>query len=173
MANTLAISPADIIAYLLVERSLGSDPDDSVAWPVFANIAPDTPDNVVTVSDTTGTTSFRTMPDGATNEKYGIQVMVRGRTQPVTWVKIDEIQRDLTRGLYGFSFTQDSVSYTVKKLVLFSPIIRMGLEKPASKRFLYSLNFLALVEAETTGSYLLDSVSNFLADSQGNRLVGV
>ncbi len=175
MANTLTLSPADVLAYLLVERGLGTNPTADSDWPVLANVKPDSPDNLIVVGDTAGTTSNRTMPDGATNEKYGFQILVRGKTQPLAWAKIDEIQRDLSRNLYHTSFAVDGATYTVKKVVNFGPVIRMGLERPASKRFLYTLNALALIEMEADDApagALTDHLGNYLLDHNGEYLLG-
>src|SRR5688500_18878413 len=63
----LAHSPADILRHLLVAKGLGDLPSDggSTGWSFYQSQQPDSPDNVASFFDTTGTQHGRTAPDKA------------------------------------------------------------------------------------------------------------
>ena len=77
MTGSLTFSQAEIIAQLLIDLGLGTDPTDNSDWPIYATEEPNEPDNVITIYDTVGTQDGRTMVDGEVQEHEGIQIKIR------------------------------------------------------------------------------------------------
>ena len=54
MTSQLDYSPADVLRWLLVSLSAGTDPADDAAWPAYVSNEPDSPDNLLVMYDTAG-----------------------------------------------------------------------------------------------------------------------
>lgn len=100
MPGLLAHSPADITRYLLIDEGLGTLPTDSSSWPVFVGVEADTPDNVITVFDTTSRLDGRTHNEGEVAERQGIQVRVRARDHATAYAKAQAITIALDQDVY-------------------------------------------------------------------------
>jgi len=72
-------SPADIVTRVFHSLKLGTDPGENGQWPIFVNVEPNEPDDVITVQDTEGAMEGRLQFPGTISEKPGIQIRIRSR----------------------------------------------------------------------------------------------
>lgn len=145
MATPLEHSPADITAQLLVDLGLGTDPNDNGDWPVYVNSEPSTPDNCLTVYDTTDRDDGRAMVSGERQVFFGYQIRIRARNHKVGWLKAHEIAISLDENVYETSVILEGNTYVVHSCNRISGVLPLGKESPTSKRNLYTLNFLASI----------------------------
>jgi len=139
MSGALDHSPADIVAQLLVDLSLGSDPTGSSAWPVFVAREPETPDNCITVFGTASKKQGRTMNDGEVQEQHGIQVSVRSGTYPTGFAKARAIAVALDESVRLNTVSLESATYTVYGVSRTSGPLDLGKE-PTTKRNVFTIN---------------------------------
>ena len=132
-----------IIRDLLINRSLGEVYNTPGTWPVFVANTPDSPDNCLTVFETTGVQNGREMIGGAYFEQKGLQILVRSNTYPVGDSKARDIAKDFTETLSPYTlFQADSNEYyRIHNISKSSGPIPAGRETEASKRYLFTINF--------------------------------
>lgn len=140
MANDFESSPADVLAALLVSAGLGTDPSDDGGWPVFATSEPDSPDEVITVYDTTGKSDGRLHVTGESTAHFGFQIRVRSLLPADGWLKADSIRNWLALGVYQDNVTLGSKNYLVHAATNIGQVLSLGKEVPASRRSLFTLN---------------------------------
>lgn len=145
MSGALSHSPADVLRRALIDLALGVDPTDAAqdAWPIFAGDSqsiPDSPDNLLFVSDTQGTIDGWTQIDGEAQEAEGFQVLVRGRDHNIGWAKADAIKVTLD----GIKLRQvgmpDLTRYLLWNVSRSGAVIPVGKESPTSKRRIFTIN---------------------------------
>lgn len=136
-------SPADITAQVLIDAGQCTDPTDEDTWPVYVSDEPNTPDNCVTVFDTTPTDDGNSMVDGEEMGHFGLQVRVRAETHAVGWDKADELVTFLTQGVYDRNVTIDGVDYLVDCYAGANGPLALGKEAPHSKRRVFTINVTA------------------------------
>lgn len=132
---TLDHSPAEVIARLLVERGLGTDPDVYGTWPIYDSSEPDLPDQLVTVLDIAGSDDGVDMTSGDHWEHYGVRVFIRARTFSVGYPKAQAIAAQLD-GEDGDDAVVDvgSKRYHVKSVHRITEVIPLGKETTVSRR---------------------------------------
>lgn len=134
-------SPADIIRRALIQLGLGADPP-ALPWPVYSPTMPNTPDNCIIVSNTPGVDGGRDSVALLRSEQHGVQVMVRGTTDPVGWKKTRDIALAFDDGrLVSLTVTIDTSTYLVRDVVRVGDVIPLGKEATSS-RFRFTLNGL-------------------------------
>src|SRR5688572_3973753 len=79
MPGTLIYSPAEVIRKLLIDLGHGfaSTTASPTDWSAYVDGEPDVPDSCITVYDTEGRKSGRTMTDGEIQEHHGFQIRIR------------------------------------------------------------------------------------------------
>ncbi len=147
MSGALTHSPADVVRQLLIDMDLAeaSTPLSPPSWSVYVGAEPDTPDSAVTIYDTEGRIAGFTNPDGEAQEYHGIQVRVRApdyasgseRARAIAVGFDEEVNRD--------NVTIGAVNYCVCSVTRTSDVISLGMDKPASRRQLFTINALANV----------------------------
>lgn len=152
MSGALSHPPARIIRNMLADLGYGTHWDAAGSWPLYFNQLPDSPDNCIAIHDTEGVRHGRDMAAGSVVEHYGIQILVRGSDPTEAYAKAN----DIAIALDAVSDIQVTVSESVYNVhsVLRSPVLRIGPEASAIRRYLYSINAtvgLWLVE-EGTGT---------------------
>ncbi len=177
MSESLNHSPADVIAQVLIDLGVATDPTDGLSWPVFVGSEPTAPDNVLTVYDTDGVQHGRSMIDGEIQEHFGFQVRVRATTHKVGFQKAFDVRRQLAENVAFRSVLLETDDYyDVHAVSLQKGIFSLGTENPASKRRLFTFNGLAVLtvgEAPVAVTqFLVDEIDNNLVDEDGNNLVG-
>ncbi len=148
MPGSLTHSPADIMRYLLIDKSLGTLPTSEDDWPIYANSEPDKPDNCITVYDTSNLKHGRTQVDGEVQEHHGIQVRIRSHTDTVAYIKARLIAVTLDSSTYRESVTIEASQYCVHSFTRTSDVIAIGKETiTPSKRHVLTLNGLVMLRA--------------------------
>lgn len=142
MPQTLTHSPAEIVQALLVSMGLGTEPDDGDDWPVGVASEPGTPDNAITIYDTTGTGGGRSMIDGELFGHCGVQIRVRAATHSLGWPKADAIQTALAESVYQERVTIDGSVYAIHCFAGIGDVIVLGKAEQGSKRSLFTINAL-------------------------------
>lgn len=142
MANTLLHPHEKVVANLLVDLSLGANPDTQPlgSWPVYATDEPGDPDNVVTVFDTEGTSDGRAMPTGEAMYHPGVQVRVRAADPLTGYKKADEIRRAMAQSVNLYAITVGSTAYLVNCFARISQVRSLGKESPNSRRRIFVIN---------------------------------
>jgi len=151
MSGQLDHQPAEIVSQLLIDLGHGATVASGSAWPVYQLNLPDTPDNVIAVSDTDGRLQGRVHPTGHTEQKYGIQIRIRAQTIPLGRNKGNAIALALDEDVYRDTVIIDSDTYLVQAIHKTSQLLFLGPE-PTSRRFLWSLNAIASISLETLGT---------------------
>lgn len=139
MSISLEHSPADISRAVLVNAGAGTDPSANTAWPIYAAGEPSSPDECITVYDTSARSDGRSMKDGEQWYHFGIQVRIRTKTHQGGFVKawavkkimdesINQLNISVSSDLYYFHcFTNTNITYA-------------GKETPTSKRSIFTIN---------------------------------
>lgn len=141
-------SPADILATLLVTGGEGGDQSLTPlpAWPVYVMDEPGSPDNVLTVFDTSPVTNGRRMVDGVRVQHWGLQVRIRATTPLLGWAKAQSLGVFLDEVVKQSPVQLGTSRYLVEAISLTS-LLSLGKETPTSKRVLYTINCLASMRA--------------------------
>jgi hypothetical protein len=142
MPGILANSPADVIAQLLIEMGLVTDPTlvPLQAWPVYVDVEPTTPDSCVTVKDTEGKDDGRTMTDGERHQHHGFQVRVRSAAPPIGFVKANAIAVALDQQVNQALVTLGSHTFIVYEITRTGDVLPIGKDTPNSKRSVFTVN---------------------------------
>ena len=145
MSGALTHSPADIVRTRLIELTLGTNPASNTAWPIFVSSEPDTPDNCITIYDTLGRDQGRVMWTGERQEMHGIQVRIRSQTHALGYTKARAIAVALDESIESDLVTIDATDYCLHSITRTSDVLALGLQKPASRRYLFTVNALVSV----------------------------
>lgn len=146
MSGLLQHSPADVIRYLIIQLGSGSNPDASLAWPVYAAKEPNLPDNCITVFDTEGRDDGRTSPDGERQEFHGVQVKIRATTHALGWDKARDIAVSLDEEVLNETVAIGSSRYVVTAVTRTSGVLVVGSDTPSSNRRIFTFNAVVSVE---------------------------
>ena len=143
MTANLDHSPADIIAQLLVDLSLGSNPEGTAGdtWPVFYADMPDSPDDLISVYEQDGIIEGFSQIDGEPMEHLGIQVLVRASRPKAGSDKARDVSYNLDQVVLRNTVTLDSNTYEVHNFTKTSGPTMIGKEE-GNSRVLFSLNGL-------------------------------
>jgi hypothetical protein len=139
MSSSLSHSQADVVRWLLIAQSIGTDPASSAAWPIYVSNEPDTPDNLITIYDTAGIFDGRIQRSGEKVEYRGIMIQVRGTSHPVAWAKTDALRVALDEAVNKTIVDVGDNQYIVYSISRQSGPIALGRE-PSTSRFLFSIN---------------------------------
>lgn len=141
MPGLLIHSPADILRYALVDLGLGTIPSENGLWPIFVSVEPDTPDNCITLYDTTGIHQGRRQVDGRVLDRAGIQIRVRSSSHVVGYTKANAIAIAVDEDIYLTNTTVNLVTYQIWAISRDSGgILALGKQTPNSKRDLFTVN---------------------------------
>lgn len=138
-------SPARVLAKLLVDLAMGTDPTAGTDWPVYTDGEPSSPDNTITTFNKDGGQTVRFMPTGTFDGPAGVQVRVRAKDNPTGWVKTDSLATALA-GVYRRSVTVGTSVYQVHCLSQMGNVLSLGKEAPTSKRNLFTVNMVMSVQ---------------------------
>lgn len=148
MSGSLTHSPAQIIAQILVDLGLGTDPDDEDDWPIYAVSLPDTPDNAMCIYDTQGTMDGSSMIDGEVQEHHGFMVRIRATSHSVGQAKANAVVQGLDKSVRNEVVTLDSSTYLVTQTGRMSGPLNNGPE-PTSSRIIFTVNAVAALRQTT------------------------
>tara|TARA_R110000824_G_scaffold5196_7_gene24127 strand:+ start:873 stop:1334 length:462 start_codon:yes stop_codon:yes gene_type:complete len=145
-------TPSEIVAQLLIDLDLSSDPEETGTgtvsdFPIFIAFFPDTPNNSLCISDTDGVLLSRDMVEGETVDRYGLQIRSRVKTTEYTsgYNKLAEMRQVFSEDVLDNQVELESTQYIIHNLRVTGTILVSGKESPQSKRNLFSLNLLATI----------------------------
>lgn len=157
-------SPAEVVRQTLIDFKQGvagvwsQGNYTGLPWPIFTDVEPPLPDNLLIVTDTTPVSDGRSMVGGESYQHWGFQIKVRGVNKPTAFMKADALRVFLNEDVYAHLVTltnhqpgqppQGPSTYT---LYCFAQVnlLRLGLETQNSKRFLYTINGLVTIDPLT------------------------
>lgn len=150
MSGALTHSPADIVRNLLIELSQGTAPADSDSWPIYVGQEPDSPDSVITITDSTNILQGRFM-FGEVQEKHGFQVRVRDpehyggyeKSQAIA-IALDSMASNTVVAV-GDDAGTGSQLYTVYAVSRKGGVIALGKDVPRTKMYLFTINAVVTV----------------------------
>lgn len=137
----------DIVAQLLMDLGVGTDPVDDLDWPVFSTQEPDLPDDCITVYGTEGTKQGRNSFSGEVWMNPGVQLRVRSALPEKGGLKCKEIEEAID-GVYDRSVSLDPPTGTGTDVYLVHDVSRqggaipLGKESPSSRRNVFTINAL-------------------------------
>jgi len=141
-------SPADVSRRVLIAMGHGLDPP-STPWPIYCEGEPNLPDEVITVYDTTARDDGRSQVTGERFFHYGIQVRVRSRVHAMGWDKACAIREAMDEDAFDKLVTLGGVPYLVRNFSNVGGVLRLGNESPTSKRKLFTINAMVVMEILT------------------------
>lgn len=140
MSGALDHSPAEILAKLLIDNSLATDPADAGSWPAAFAQMQNTPDNAISIKGTESDLQNRSMIDGEQFERYGLSILVRG----TDFETGEDKARDIAVALDGYVLkivAIGSTTYRLHNISRSGGVLNLG-EEQGSSRFLFSINVL-------------------------------
>ena len=143
MSGSLGHSPADIIRWLIIGLSYGTDPDDDLTWPIYCASEPTAPDNCMTVYDTTAIDQGRRSFGGRRELFYGFQIRVRATDHETGWVKANNVATGLDASVLRNSVTIGGNTYCVHSINRDGGVIALGRDVANTKRRLFTINGVA------------------------------
>jgi len=145
---SLGCSAAEILAQRIIDLAQASDPAMGDEWPIFISHTPDgprAPDDLVVVTDTTGTNDGRIARTGEIIDHPGVQIKTRSFTYEDGWDKIQSITSLLNaQGIVDV--TLNGGVYRLKNALQSGSILPMGVEEGTKRRYLFSVNYLITVK---------------------------
>jgi hypothetical protein len=108
-------------------------------WPIGVE-RPDSPDDCVTVTETTGRRDGRTMTDGEVIEHPGIQVEVRAADHNAGFLKAKQIATYCDEQVSNSGVTFEGKHYNIINISRVGVVMSIGRESPESRRELFTFN---------------------------------
>lgn len=135
-------SPASVVAWLLVALNQGTSPLNNPLqnWPVYSTNEPSSPDNCITVFDTSGRDDGRIMQTGNRSEHPGVQIRVRSNDAQQGYLKARAICVAVDTGFYDFAVTVNTNEYVVHGIYRSSNVLALGKNLPNDKRSVFTIN---------------------------------
>lgn len=148
MSGLLTHSPADIVRYALVSLGLGVLPP-ATGWPIYVGQEPPSPDEVLTLYDTTGRDQGRVMYSGERQTMEGIQVRARSRTHVSGWTKLQAVAIALDKDIYDATVTIGAATYLLHSVSRTGNVLAPGKENLVSELSIFTVNALVSVRQRT------------------------
>ena len=117
---------ADIIAQYLIETAHATAVGGT--WPVYVGATPDSPDDTITITDTSGKLDGRIMRTGETLKHEGAQIRVRSFSYNLAGVKARAIWDELGT-VHRSLVTVDAIVYRLDSIAKTSSIFSLGVEQ--------------------------------------------
>lgn len=143
---TLDHPPEKIIAQLLIDLAIGSDPDEDplLPWPVYAPNEPDHPEDVLVVQGTTGRVFGRNNVTNDVDEHYGFQILLRTDDDDVGSQKMSLLADTLAKQVSRKGVVLGDATYCIHSINRSGTIIPMG-RMPNRLAYKYTYNGLAYI----------------------------
>ena len=135
-------SPADILVEYLLGAALGVDPSQEGDWTIQTGSQPQSPQRVITVTNTLGVKQGRVMAGGEVEDKPGFQLAVRAPDDHEASAKIwalAEAVDGIRRATVTLTHRESSQSYRIDSVTRGS-VISAGQEPQSQRRYLFTLN---------------------------------
>lgn len=134
-------APADVLRWLLIAMGFGTEPTLQLPWPICFKKEPTTPDNCITVYDTSSQMDGCSMIDGEQLQHYGIQLRIRTDDAKAGYAFAQNMYASVNAQLYSQRVAIDSAVYDVQRLAKLS-FLSPGSNEPTDKRITYTMNGL-------------------------------
>lgn len=151
-SNNLQHEESVILRQLFIDGGMGGDAslNPTVAWPVYATNEPSTPDNCISIWDTTGQVQARAMNSGQLIQKCGFQVRVRATDSLTGKVKANALQTWMAQNVYQADVTLNDAAgnnwnYVVWAIINIGNVLAIGLDKPDTQRELFTINAMVRI----------------------------
>lgn len=138
----LKYTPAQIIAALLREKQVGTDPTRKGPWPVFATALPDTPDAAISVRNNATPTKGRIQRTGESIYQPGINVRVRDTRNDAAQAKAYEIAK-LFESLKRYRITVYDKVYRIDGIHLSTSPVDTG--QDPLRRHVFSTDYITTI----------------------------
>ena len=138
MSGILSHEPSAIVQQWMIDNGLGTDPAAASSWPIYSTFRPDRPDSLITIYDSAGKVTGKSMPDREVQEQYGIKVLLRDPSPVAGPTKARAIQTAFDAA-YEDEVSLEGVTYLIHNFLRGERINTLGHET-GNQRLLYSLN---------------------------------
>jgi Bacteriophage minor capsid protein len=145
VTDTVLHHVSRILVQLLVDAAQVTAFDATSGWPAWWEGMNDSPDNAVSLTDTTGISDGVTMPDGAIQEHQGFQLRVRSSLPQDGKLKISQLRQYLSESVANQLVNIDGYQYIVIGVVKLGPVLSLGREVPGSNRSAFTVNGLVAI----------------------------
>jgi hypothetical protein len=142
-------SAAQVVAQVLQNMGLGGSPTGgslTTSWPVYYSNEPNEPDNCITVYDTIGTSSGRSMIDGELWYHYGVQIRIRATDHFTGWQKADSIRTAIAKQIFAMKLPIGVNNYLVPAVSRIGSVLAIGVDNPHTKRKVFTLNAVTAIQ---------------------------
>lgn len=129
--------PTEVVRQYLISQGLIGD-ENATDWASTIGMLPISPDNAISITDTSGILGDKNIDDGSEDEHFGIQVRVRSTDYDIGYKKLDAIKKKLAT-VQRVSLVVNSESVKFQSFKLTSGIMFMGYEEK-NQRAAFSLN---------------------------------
>ena len=137
-------SPASIIASHLMDESILSLPSLEADWPLYISHLPDVPDVAVGIYNTTPIKDGRNMDDGSIMQHYGVEIVLRCRSEEAGWDKCNEILTQLC-AVHNAETLLGAANYRIHNVSVIGGINALGEEPGTKRRKLFTMNFITAI----------------------------
>lgn len=145
MSGILSHTPAFILRTRLIDAGNATDPPLNRTWPVYVDGEPTTPDNVITIRDTSSSDKGYNQPLKQWQEHYGVQVRVRAKDVPTGYVKFNALKVAIEQYIRD-TVTIGSVTYVMTSYVVSESFLN---RQPSMSRLpLWTIN--AMIDIKQT-----------------------
>jgi hypothetical protein len=156
MPGVMTHSAADVLAKMLVDQGLASDPEAATLgpWPAYAEGEPDeplAPPELIACLGTSSRLFHRTMIDGRYDGMDGVQIKVKGNTHYSGYYKAKLVSEYLSTAVFENVVALGSCRYLVHSITQTSFVDIQGKQVPLTKKSLFFINCLVYLE-ETAGT---------------------
>ena len=136
MSGYLPDSPARVVRDLLIQLGLGTA---ASTWPVYVSSEPSSPDNCITVYDTSGLDHGREHIGGERQEHNGFQIRIRSATPDVGWTRTSLIATTLDTSTNLTTVVIGTHTYLVQSITRKNGPLAIGKEA-ITNRNLFTIN---------------------------------
>lgn len=138
--GTLEDSPAAVIAQLIIDLGLATDPLSSGSWPVSVDSELDSPDNVLCLTNTEAELSGRVQVTGQMSELWGIQLKIRAADPQTGYAKANAMAVAFDQTIRRNWTAIGSNVYMIGAVTRKGSVLYVGREGSATKRHIYTIN---------------------------------
>jgi|TARA_R110000824_G_scaffold89320_1_gene219040 hypothetical protein len=144
MTALLLNSPTEIIAQLIINLGKGTD---AGTYPVFADFAPESPDNLISVHTNASRMGPKDMVEGDVAEAFGFQVAVRSATFSSGEQKARDIANTFDP-IQNKQVTYDGNVYIVTSITRRTGVLNPTRNLEDSRRNLFTTNYTTFIRQE-------------------------
>lgn len=140
------VSPASLIAQLVVESGAMTAPESHRDWPLFVSHMPNDVVNCGCIYDTSGVQDGRISKSGEVIEHYGIQLTIRSNSYEIGRAKAEQVALILD-SIFKSIVVVNSVSYEIQNIKRMSSVISLGTEPGSQRNQIFTVNFLVTINS--------------------------